>query len=609
MYIDTVPNRNSPPAVLLRESYRDEDGKVKKRTLANLSQCAPEVIDGMRTLLKGGRASDKSLEENFEVERSLHHGHAAAVLGSLRHAGLHNTLERKQSRERALAIALIAGRILEPGSKLALSRHLNPDTATNTLGQELGLGAVGEHDLYAAMRWLFERQDKIEARLARAHLPEGTAVLYDLTSTWYEGSQCPLAEFGHSRDGKKGKRQINIGLLCNAEGCPISVQVYPGSTADPATVAGQLKTLREKFGLERVIIVGDRGMLTSARIEQIKQSGSTARDGKEGRAGEEELDLELENYAWISALRGDQVRKLAGSGDFQPELFDQRSLAEIVSEEHYPGERLVVCRNPTLAEERARKRQELLAATEEKLRLIQEATRRTKNPYPGKRGGPGAIGRRIERECAKYKMLKHFELNISGTGFTFERKEHAIARESALDGFYIVRAGRVSKEEMDAGKLVETYKSLARVERDFRAMKTTALDVRPIFHREEEMVRAHVLVCMLACHLRWQMEAKLKPALFNDEEPGGAPRENPVVKARRSERAETKAATKRAEDGQPAHSFATLMEDLSTLCRHTIMPELKGASPFYKLTKPTPVQAKALGLLGIKLQPVPACSQ
>ena len=389
MYLDIVPNRNSPPAVLLRESYRDDLGRVKKRTLANLSKCSPEVIQGLRALLKGGHASNKPLKEHFKIERSLPHGHVAAVLGTLRQIALHNTLERRQSRERALAIALIVGRILQPASKLALSRHLDPNTAIHTLGQELAKGAVDQYDLYAAMRWLFERQDKIQARLAKTHLSEGSAVLYDLSSTWYEGSQCPLAEFGHNRDGPRGKRQINIGLLCNAEGCPVAVQVYPGSTADPATIASQLATLRQDFGLKRIIIVGDRGMLTNARIEQIEQSRAPySSKGKEERnARAESKALDLEGYGWISALRGDQIRKLVESGDLQPELFDQRALAEIVSEEHYPGERLVVCRNPVLAEERARKREELLAITEEKLRVIQEATRRANNPYPGKGKG------------------------------------------------------------------------------------------------------------------------------------------------------------------------------------------------------------------------------
>jgi transposase len=578
MYIESVPNRNSPPAILIRESYRDESKKVKKRTLANISDWDPEVIAGLKVLFKGGSASDLPLEEQFTIERSLPHGHVAAVLGVLRQLGLHTTLERKDSRQRSLAIALIAGRLLYPGSKLALSRHLDPDTATSTLGEELKLASVDEHDLYRGMRWLLERQNRIEARLANEYLNEGTAVLYDLTSTYYEGSTCPLAEFGHNRDKKQGKRQINFGLLCDAQGCPISVEVFPGSTADPNTVASQLKTLRERFGLKRVIIVGDRGMLTSARIKEIEEGNESLRD-----------------YGWISALRSGQIRKLADAGDFEPELFDERDLAEIVSEALFPNERLVVCRNPALAEERARKRIELLAATEDKLQNILAACQRSRAPYRGK----DKIARRVERECAKYKMLKHFDVEFTETGLTFTRNEESIAQEAALDGFYIVRAGRIPSDEMNADQLVETYKSLSQVERAFRAMKTTALDVRPIFHHEEDMVRAHIFMCMLACHLRRHLENQLKPALFNDEEPEGAPRKSPVAKAKRSKRGDKKAATKKAEDGQPVHSFATLLEDLSTLCRVTVSPAIQGAKTFNKLTQPTAVQAKIFGLLGI----------
>jgi len=585
MHIDTVPNRNSPPAILVRESYR-EGGKVRKRTLANISNWDPEVIAGLRALLKGGHASSAPLGDQFSVERSLPHGHVAAVLGAMRAAGLHHTLERKSGEQRALAMALIAGRIVFPGSKLALSRHLSPGTATSTLGEELGLGGVGEHDLYGAMRWLLDRQGKIEGRLAKKHLPEHSAVLYDLTSTYYEGSACPLAQFGHNRDKKRGKRQINIGLLCNSEGCPVSVEVFPGSTADPATVAGRIKTLRERFGLGRVIIVGDRGMLTNARIDELRAD-------------------EGEGYGWISALRSGQIRKLADSGELQPELFDQRDLAEITSEEHFPGERLVVCRNPAPATERGRKRAELLAATEAKLQTIAAACQRARAPYRGK----DRIARRVERECAKYRMLKHFGLAITETSLGFARDEEGIAKEAALDGIYIVRAGRVEPSEMSTGKLVETYKSLSQVERAFRAMKTTVINVRPIFHREEDMVRAHVLVCMLACHLQWHMERELKPALFNDEDPGGALRGSPVAKARRSEKGNAKAATKKAEDGRPAHSFATLLEDLATLSRITIRPAVPGASTFHKLAEPTAVQAKALDLLGVTPKAIPACSQ
>jgi len=585
MHIDTIPNRNSPPAILLRESYR-EDGKVKKRTLANISNWKPEFIAGLRVLLKGGHACSLPLEDQFRIERSLPHGHVAAVLGTLRGIGLHATLERKSSRQRALALGLIVGRILFPGSKLALSRHLSAATATSTLGEELGLSEVDEHDLYDAMRWLLQRQEKIEGRLAKQHLAEDTAVLYDLTSTYYEGSTCSLAQFGHNRDGKKGKRQINIGLLCSAQGCPLSVEVFPGSTADPATVASQIETLRVRFGLKRMIIVGDRGMLTNARIDQLRED-------------------ETNSYAWISALRSGQIRKLADSGEWQRELFDECDLAEISSEEHFPGERLVVCRNPALATERERKRNELLCVTEGKLETIAAACQRVRAPYRGK----DKIARRVERECAKYKMLKHFELTITETSLDFVRKEEAVAQEAALDGIYVVRAGRVSPEEMDAAGLVTTYKSLSQVERAFRAMKTTILAVRPIFHREEDMVRAHVLVCMLACHLQWHMNRVLKPALFDDEVVGGAARSTPVAKARRSDRGNAKAATKNAEDRHPVHSFATLLEDLATLCRITVRPAISGAEAFHKLAEPTPVQTKALALLGVTPKAIPACSQ
>ncbi len=585
MHIDVVPNRNSRPAILVRESYR-ENGKVKKRTLANISDWAPEVVAGLRVLFKGGHASETALEDRFTVDRSLPHGHVAAVLGALRGIGFAATLDRRSGRDRNLALALIAGRILYPGSKLALSRHLSPATATSTLGEELDLGEVDEHDLYGAMRWLLQRQDRIEGRLAAEHLHEGTAVLYDLTSTYYEGSHCPLAEFGHNRDKKRGKRQINIGLLCNAQGCPVAVEVFPGSTGDPATVQSQLETLRGRFGLARVVLVGDRGMLTNARIDDLKAEGT-------------------DRYGWISALRNGQIRKLADSGELQPELFDELDLAEIVSEEHFPGERLVVCCNPALAIERKRKRNELLAATQAKLQTIADACRRDRAPFRGK----DRIARRVERECAKLKMLKHFTLSIDETSFEFVRDEESIASEAAMDGIYVVRAGRVPSAEMDSAGLVRTYKSLSQVERAFRAMKTTVLDVRPIFHREEDMVRAHVLVCMLACHAQWHMERALRPALFGDEVPGGAPRTSPVAKARRSKRAELKAASKQAEDGLPAHSFATLIEDLATLCRLAIRPAVTGAKHFHKLTEPTVVQAKALKLLGVVLKPVPACSQ
>jgi hypothetical protein len=583
MYIESVPNRNSPPAVLLRRSYRGEDGKVKKQTIANLSALEPEVIEGLKVLLKGGHASDVPLEDQFRIERSLPHGHVAAALGKFRQLGMHQLLQRNGSAQRDLAVALIIGRILHPGSKLALSRALSAATATSTLAQELGLEPeVSELDLYKAMRWLLERQGRIEQRLAKQYLRDDAPVLYDLTSTYYEGSTCVLAQRGYNRDGKKGKRQINFGLLCSGEGCPIAVEVFEGSTADASTVEGRIRQLRERFHLERVLIVGDRGMLTSARIEALG---------------------EVEGVSWISALQASQVQKLAQSGALQLELFDQTDLAEIQSED-FPGERLVVCHNPLLAQQRARTRTELLAATQAGLDAIAQACARERNPYRGK----DRIARRVERAVGKYKMLKHFELTITESSLQYHRKEQAIAEEAALDGIYVVRSGRVGPEQMSREELVQTYKSLSGVERAFRGMKTTSLNVRPIFHREEDMVRAHIFLCMLAFHLQWHMQQDLKPLLFIDEVPGGAPRSSPVAKARRSERADTKAATKTTEDGLTAHSFRTLLTDLATLCRHTVRPAIKGAGTFYKLTEPTPGQARALDLLNVTLKPQP-CSQ
>lgn len=583
MYIESVPNRNSPPAVLLRESYRDSGGKVKKRTLANLSSWKPEIVEGLRAVLKGAQVSDRPLREQFTVERTLPHGHVAAVLGMFRQLGMPRLLERKASEERDVATALIVGRILHPGSKLALSRHLDARTASSTLGQELGLEQVDEQDLYRAMRWLLERQGRIEARLAKAHLPDSAPILYDLTSTYYEGSTCVLARRGYNRDGKKGKRQINFGLLCSNEGCPIAVEVFPGSSADPSTVEVQIEKLRERFGLKRILLVGDRGMLTSARIEALKK---------------------VEEVGWISALQASQVRKLAECGAFQMELFDQRDLAEIQCEEHFPGERLVVCLNPALRAERARKREELLAVTEAKLGVIAAACAREKNPCRGK----DKIARRLEREAAKYKMLKHFEVTITEDSLRFSRKEEAIREEAALDGIYIVRAGRVNAAEMSESQLVATYKSLSGVERAFRSIKTDSLEVRPVFHREEDMVRAHIFTCMLAYYLQWHLRRALKAALFEDEVPGGAPRSSPVAKARRSGHAERKVASKQADDGLPLHSFATLLADLGTLCRVTLRPAIKGAQCFHKLAEPTAVQQKIFKMLKITPKPTP-CSQ
>lgn len=584
MYIESVPNRNSPPAILLRESYRGDDGKVKKRTIANLSSLKPEVIEGIKVLLKGGSASHASLEEQFVVERTLPHGHVAATLGLFRQLGLERLIHTRPSEERSLAIAMIISRLLDPGSKLSLVRQLNRDTATSTLAEELALPeTINEKDLYAAMAWLLKRQDKIEQRLAKDHLNNAKPIFYDLSSTYYEGSTCVLAQRGYSRDGKKGTRQINFGLLCSAQGCPVAIEVFPGNTADPATVQAQLDKLQNRFGMEKILLVGDRGMLTTARIEALKTN-----DG----------------VAWISALNSDGVKKLTSARAIQMELFDQYDLAEIRCEEHFPDERLVVCVNPHLRENRARTRTELLEVTEKKLEKIALACAREKNPYHGK----DRIARRIERETGKYKMLKHFKLTIGENSLHYERNTASIEEESALDGLYVVRAKADGTEHLNEDELVSTYKSLSGVESAFRSIKTETIHVRPVFHRREDMVKSHLLICMLAYHLQWHLTRLFKPLLFEDEHPENALRKNAVSKAERSEEAEIKACTKENGEGLPVHSFKGLLKELSTLCRVTLRPTIKNADSFFKISQPTPVQAKAFELLGIqpKIQP---CSQ
>lgn len=583
MYIAEIPNRNSPPCILLRESYRVGD-KVHKRTLANLTDWPKELLEDFKILLKGGRAQDGSLEEAFEITRSRAFGHAFAVCGTLKKLQLPALLDRQPSHEKNLIGAAIAGRILFDGySKLALARELSPATGSTALGQLCGLNptqSVEAEDLYKAMRWLLDRQPKIERALAKRHLKEGVLVLYDLTSTWYEGQCCPLAEFGHNRDQKSGKKQINIGLLCAATGCPIAVEVFKGSTADPVTLGPQIEKLRQKFGLKKVVLAGDRGMITSARI-------------REDFAKEEGL-------GWISALRSDAIAALVKNGAFQPELFDnERALAEVQCQEQFPGERLVVCKNPRLAQERDERRQELLKATEAVLESIQKAAARAKAPYRGK----DKIARRVEREAAKYKMLKHFQLEIGEDHLRWRRDEDSIRAEGALDGFYVIRAGRVSAAEMSAEELVQSYKALAEVEAAFRCLKTVDLQVRPIFHRREDMVRAHVFLCMLAYYVAWHMRQALAPMLFaeDDVEGAAAKRKNPVAAAQVSDSAECKALEKVDLEGRPVHSFGTLLARLGAIVENRVRPALKGAGEFSKFTRPDAEQERALGLLGLKV--------
>ena len=579
VYIETIPNRTSPPAILLREGYR-ENGKVVKRTLANLSQWDPQLVEHFRVLLKGGVAVE-SAASVLTIERALPHGHVAAVLGAARGSGSALWFGSAPKELQPVLQAMLVARVLEPASKLATHRMLHEDTATTSLGRVLGLGQCSADDLYRALDWLHDAQPTIERRLARRHLVGSTLVLYDLTSTWLTGRCCELAARGHSRDGKRDDPQIVFGLVCTAQGCPISVEVFKGNTADPATVAAQVVKLKERFGIERIAWAGDRGMLTSARIEQV---------------------LKPQGMDWVSSLRAPQIALLAAEhGPFQPSLFDERNLIEL-SSQHFPGERLVVCRNPLLAEERARKRLELLAATEADLAKIVAATQRVRNPLRGEQ----AIALRVGRVIERFHMAKHIELTITDTAFSWCRRDEAIAAEAALDGLYVIRTS-LAKEQLDGPAAVAAYKSLAHVERAFRSMKTVDLQVRPVFLYSEPRVRAHVFLCMLAYYVEWHMRARLKPMLFDDEhlDEASASRASPVAKAIRSEQAKAKDSSKLAEDGLPVHSFRTLLKDLGTL---TFNITRTGANPGTTIaitSRPTPIQDKAFKLLAIS----PNCSQ
>jgi hypothetical protein len=579
VYIEIIPNRNSPPAILLREGYR-EGGKVVKRTLANLSHWDPQLVEHFRVLLKGGVAVE-SAASVLTIERSLPHGHVAAVLGAARGSGSSQWFASAPQELQPLLQAMLVARVLEPASKLATHRMLHEETATSSLGRVLGVGQCGVDELYRALDWLHEAQPAIERRLARQHLTGSTLVLYDLSSTWLTGRCCALAARGHSRDGKRDDPQIVFGLICTTEGCPIAVEVFKGNTADPSTVAAQVAKLKERFGIERIAWVGDRGMLTSARIEQV---------------------LQPQGMDWISSLRAPQIAQLAAEhGPFQPSLFDERNLIEL-SSEHFPGERLVVCRNPALAEERARKRQELLAATEAELGTIAAATQRARRALRGQQ----AIALRVGRVIERFHMAKHFELTITERALSWRRKDEAIRAEAALDGLYVIRTS-LAADQLDGAQAVAAYKSLAHVERAFRSMKTVDLNVRPVFVYSEQRVRAHVFLCMLAYYVEWHMRQRLKPVLFDDEylDEANATRASPVAKAVRSDHAKAKDASKHAEDGLPLHSFQTLLKDLATL---TLNVARTGANPNAEIVitaRPTPIQAKAFELLGL----TPNCSQ
>ena len=574
MYIERVPNRNSPPAVLLRESFR-EDGKVKKRTLANLSKWPGDLVGGLRILLKGGVALP-ALGDAFAILRSRPHGHVAAVLGTARHLGLVKLLDRRAPSDRALATAMILARILDPRSKLATARSLSRETLAHTLGEELGIEDAGGNDLYRAMDWLLKRQDRIERHLAARHLEDGALVLCDVTSVYFEGSKCPLAKRGYSRDGKRGKLQIVFALLCNREGCPVAVEVFEGNTADPGTLGAQLEKLRKRFSLSRIVLVGDRGLLTNARIrEEVRPAG----------------------LGWITALRAPAIRKLVDGGTLQLSLFDEQDLAEITAPELYPGERLVVCRNPLLAAKRARKRLDLLAATEGELDKVVAATRREQRPLRGK----DMIAVRADRALRRYKVGKHFDTESTDDSFSCARNEGRIAEEAALDGIYVIRTN-VPAGELPAEEAVRSYKGLSRIERAFRSYKTVDLKVRPVHHRLEGRVRAHVFLCMLAYYVEWHMRRALAPLLFDDDDPAAAEaaRSSPVAPARPSPAARAKAGRQRTPGGLPVHSFHTLLADLATLTRNRVQPAAEGAVAADVLTSPTPLQAEAFRLLGVR---------
>src|SRR6516162_221142 len=570
MYVARVPNRGSPPAILLRESYR-EGGKVKNRTLANLSRWPEHKVEKLQRALKGLPATADPAEA-FEITRSLPHGHVAAVLGSARRLGIEELIDPSPSRRRDLVTAMLIAAVIDPGSKLAFARGLRAETATSSLGQLLSVTGCDEDDLYAAMDWVLDRKEAIENTLAARHLTNGTLVLYDVSSAAFEGRTCPLGAIGHPRDGVKGRLQIVYGLLCTPAGIPVAIEVFEGNTADPKTLAAQIAKIKDRFRLSRVCLVGDRGMLTDARIRD---------------------EVRPAQLNWLSALRAPQIKALVDEGALQLSLFDEQDLVEISSPE-FPGERLVCCHNPVLAAERARKRQDLLVATEKELSPIAAATSRAKRPLRGK----DKIALRVGKVINHYKMAKHFTLTITEDSFTFTRNHEAIAAEAALDGIYVLRTS-LPKDTLATDDVVLRYKGLEDVERFFRTLNSE-LDVRPIRHRLADRVRAHMFLRMLSYYLVWHMKAALAPILFvdNDKPAATAKRTNPVAAAQRSDEALNKAARKRTDEDTPVHSFTSLLADLATICANQIQPA-DDMPAFTKITTPTPGQRRAFELLGV----------
>lgn len=579
MFIATIPNRNSPPAILLREGYR-ENGKVKLRTLANLTGLPPEKIEALKAALKG-----ESVGAEPTVESSLPHGHVLAITGMMDQLGLPKLLNGKRHPMRERALALVAGRVLEPTSKLSLAQALAKGAEHHSLGEVLGLGELGKAidpanpessqekravgELYAAMDWLLERQSKIEDALAKRHLASGCMVLYDLSSSYFEGNTCPLAKYGYSRDHRKDRPQVQYGLLCNEDGIPVAIEVVEGNTGDPKTIPAQVERLRERFGLERVVVVGDRGMVTDARIRE---------------------DIVTVGYDWISALVHKSILPLVEAKVITPSLFDERGLGEITHPD-YPGERLIACYNPIRAEDQVRKREELLALTEKGLQKVADACRREKKPLRG----VAEIGLKAGAALGKYKMAKFFSLRVHGAGLSWHRKAEMVAKDASMDGIYVIRTS-VPQEALGTEQAVLAYKRLAKVERAFRTLKSVDLQVRPIYHRTEDRVKAHLFLCMLAYYVEWHLRQAWAPLLYTDEE--GTWRETPVAPVQSSDSGKLKKKRAHNEEGLPLQGFGGLLKSLASLSLSRIRIG-KGGPVYTRTSQPTPLQARAFDLIGV----------
>jgi transposase len=546
---------------LLRRSYR-ADGKVKNETVGNISHLPESVVDVVRRALRG--ESLVPAAQQLEILRSRPHGHVQAVRAAMQALGFESLIASRASPERDLVCAMVAARVLAPQTKLAMTRWWH----TVTLAQEFGVEQAEADEVYAAMDWLLERQEHIERKLAARHLHEGAIALYDLSSSYFEGKCCPLGKLGYDRDGKGGKLQVNYGLLTTRQGCPVAVSVFEGNTSDPKTLMPQVSKLRDSFGLEQVVLVGDRGMISHKAITELR---------------------ELEGLSWITALKSVQIRSLVEGEVLQQGLFDERNLVEIAHPD-YPGERLIACRNPELAKLRGHKRQSLLEATAQELDKVRARVE------SGRLKGADAIGVRVGRVIDKYKVGKHFEPQITDTSFAYALRQENIEAEAALDGIYVIRTS-VPKKRMPADETVRTYKALANVERAFRSLKSVDLEVRPIHHRLEDRVRAHIFVCMLAYYVEWYLREAWRPLTYADEDQAAKAKRDPVAPAQRSKAAKQKAATQALPDGTPAHSFGTLLAELSTLVRNTCRTLLEHGPTFELLTTATPLQRRALELV------------